>query len=106
MIIAVLIHNFCFYTVACPPLRLGNSLTYNTSLLRDELYLRHGYSVGTMASFLCDEFYPREGSSSVICQSSGNWGQQTPICNRSNENKTYLNRNITCSLSVSVTFNK
>ena len=58
--------------------------TYNTSLLTDELHSRKGYSVNTMASFRCvklgDKF------SSVICQSSGKWDQQTPMCDTGNEN--------------------
>ena len=56
MLINALIHSFCFYTVTCPPLRLGEKDdprdgTYNTSLLNDELHSRKGYSVNTIASF-------------------------------------------------------
>ena len=59
----------CFYTVICLPLRLGHGVTYNTSILYDDRFSTKGYSVNTMASILCDEYDPREGSSSLICQS-------------------------------------
>ena len=75
-----------FYAVTCPPLFLEyGEITYTTSLLPDELYLRHGYSVGTMASFSCYEFHNREGSSSMTCQSSGNWSGSIPICSACNK---------------------
>ena len=52
-----------FYAVSCPPLSLENGeVVYNTSLLYDETYLITGYSLNTMASFSCDEFYSREGA--------------------------------------------
>ena len=88
-----------FYSVSCPSLTLENGeVDYNTHLLTELLYysyhlfnddfLKTGYSVGTMASFSCDEFYSREGSNSVICQSTGNWSLSTPICNASNDNES------------------
>ena len=43
-----------------------------------------GYPVDTVASFICNNGYNISGSPSSICQSSGNWNQQTPICNQGN----------------------
>ena len=87
-------HYNCFYIlsffyaeVGCPGLRrLENGrIDYNTSYFTIEfLFL---YRVNTLASFSCDEYYHREGSSSAICQSSGNWSEETPICAASNENE-------------------
>ena len=75
-----------FYTVVCPFLRLENGkIDYNTTSL--VYYDNFGYSVNTMASFSCDTFYHREGNSSAICQSSGNWSEPTPTCNSSNVNE-------------------
>ena len=75
-----------FYTVVCPFLTLTNGkVDYNTS--RMVYYDNYGYSVNTMASFSCDTFYHREGNSSAICQSSGNWSEPTPTCNSSNVNE-------------------
>ena len=70
-----------FYVVTCPPLSTPQygTLGYNSSLLRD-LYLTTGYSVGTVASFSCHGFYRMEGSSSIVCESSGNWNGSTPTC--------------------------
>ena len=44
------------------------------------------YPVNTEVSFSCDPYYYIEGSSSAICQKSGNWSQQAPIC-LGNENE-------------------
>ena len=84
---------FCFYTVSCPSLSIPG-LTYNTPLLYDQYHARRGYSVSTKASFPCDERDSREGSSSAICQNSGNWAQQAPICKKSNENGNF------CSIDI------
>ena len=59
----------------------NGEITYNTSSLNGD------YPLYTVASFSCDEFYSREGSSSAICQNSGNWNPQAPTCNASNGNK-------------------
>ena len=76
-----------FYAVSCPPLMLENGdADYSTDILYDDHSLRYGYSVGTNASLSCDQFYDRHGSSSVLCQSSGNWSDSIPICNASNDN--------------------
>ena len=82
-----------FYTeVICPHLSLvDGKVTYNTSFLFTfgELPWTFvpGYRVNTSVSFSCDEYYRREGSSSAICQSSGNWSQQAPTCAASNKNE-------------------
>ena len=44
-----------------------------------------GYPVGTRADFSCNYGYSRSGPRSRTCQTSGNWNQQTPTCNRSNK---------------------
>ena len=71
----------CFHTVICPPLSLRyGEVKYNTSLLTDDYQLNRGYSINTTASFSCDEHNITEGSTSAICQNSGNWSEQLPIC--------------------------
>ena len=40
------------------------------------------YPIGTNASFRCLSGYILEGPSSRTCQTSGNWNQQQPRCNR------------------------
>ena len=45
----------------------------------------HGkYLEDTTAYFECYLGYSLNGSESRICQSSGNWSQQTPTCNLGN----------------------
>ena len=39
------------------------------------------YPVGTVASFSCNSGLSLSGSESSICQMSGNWKQQSQICN-------------------------
>ena len=100
MFIIALIHIFHLHTVTCPPLKLGEmdnprDATYNTSLLTDELHSRKGYSVGTMASFPCVNG-DKHKFSSVICQSSGKWGQQTPACDTGNENENLCSTDVFC----------
>ena len=83
--------SFFLFAVTCPPLILEyGEVAYNTSLLNDGLYLTTGYSVDTIASFSCNEFHHRHGSSSVICQSSGSWSGHTPVCNACNKIKLIL----------------
>ena len=79
--------SYCFvYTVVCPHLTLENGeVDYNTT--RMVYYDNDGYSVNTMASFSCLGFHLREGNSSAICQSSGNWSEPTPTCYSSNVNE-------------------
>ena len=78
------------YIEFCTPLHVQNGqVLYNTSLsygIHNASFIS-GYSVGTMASFSCDEHNIREGSSSATCQNSGMWSEQPPICNQSNENE-------------------
>ena len=77
------------YPVTCPSLNFENGeLNYNTSLLNG------GYPVSTMASFSCNQYFNREEPSSVTCQNSGNWSEDSPTCNASNKNmKFYLKKN-------------
>ena len=87
------IHIVLFYTeVNCPHLGLQHgTVSYNTTLKRANGQLPWtsvtGYRVNTLASFLCDKDFRREGSSSAICQSSGNWTEEAPRCTASNESK-------------------
>ena len=56
------------------------------------IFVSSKYPVDTMATFSCDEGFSLSGSSSSICQDSGNWSQETPICG--NElNVFYLHKN-------------
>ena len=86
-------HIVLFYTeVSCPHLRLTHgSVSFNTSVKNGNGQLPWtsvtGYRVNTLASFLCDKDFRREGSSSAICQSSGNWTEEARRCTASNESK-------------------
>ena len=44
-----------------------------------------GYPVDTTASFSCDSKYDKKGSSSITCQTSGSWSDDTPHCKKSKE---------------------
>ena len=71
--------------ISCPFLSFENGeIQYSTSSLNE------GYPLNTVVTFSCDQHYNREGPSSVICQISGNWSQETPTCNASNENNTFM----------------
>ena len=97
----------CFHKGGCPPLYVQNGrAAYNTSLLTGPppTFIRR-YSVGTMVSFSCDNHNIREGSGSAICQNSGMWSEQSPICNACNEHKlsilfVFLTNTISCSCTV------
>ena len=108
MLIIVLIHIF-FYTVTCPPLRLREedekrNVTYNTSLLTDELHSRKGYSVNTIASFQCvlviftaqshKDYESSAEWSSVTCKSSGKWSEWTSTCDSGNENEKLFSTDV------------
>ena len=86
-------HVVLFYTeVICPLLRLEHGeIMYNKPFVitfgKLPWTFVTGYPVNTLASFSCDKDFRREGSSSAICQSSGNWSEQTPICTGSNDNE-------------------
>ena len=43
-----------------------------------------GYPVDTLPSFTCNHGYNISGFNSSICQTSGNWNQQTPRCSQGN----------------------
>ena len=58
---------------------LNGDISYN----KDKVGGR--YPVNTKASFSCNSGYNRNGHSSRICQSAGNWNHQTPTCNPGNE---------------------
>ena len=54
------------------------------------------YEVNTLAYFNCHQGYYREGSGSAICQSSGNWSEETPICvAASKENEPLYSMSVT-----------
>ena len=62
----------------------NGNVNYNTTQLNGS------YPVNTNASFSCTRYYMRYGPSSVICQSSENWSEETSTCNVSNENKNFF----------------
>ena len=66
----------CTFAATCQPLSLSKGrVDYNRLLV-------HGvYLVDTTAYFECYLGYFLNGYDSIICQSSGNWSQQIPICN-------------------------
>ena len=54
------------------------------------------YEVNTLAYFNCHQGYYREGSGSAICQSSGNWSEETPKCvAASKENEPLYSMSVT-----------
>ena len=56
----------------------------------------YGYEVNTLAYFSCHQGYYREGSGSAICQSSGNWSEETPKClAASKENEPLYSMSVT-----------
>ena len=75
----ILEYNVIFDVEACAALNLGNGqISYNKSPGEGK------YPVGTVASFLCDPGYNRQGSSSKTCQASGSWDNNPTTCNQSN----------------------
>ena len=71
-----------FHPVSCRFLRLQNGeVSYNNVSSLDE-----SFPVNTTASFSCNSHYRRDGPSSVTCQTSGNWTEETPTCTASNGN--------------------
>ena len=104
--------HFLFYTVTCPPLRVGedddvSNVTYNTPLLTDELHSRKGYPVNTIASYQCvvaiftilfdipKDYENPVGWNSVTCKSSGKWSEPTAkTCNAGNENKNLCSADV------------
>ena len=99
-----------FYTATCPFLRLDRTeVVYNKKYFTFEfggvntLYLvlvpqkfDYRYEVNTLVSFICYQGYYREGSGSAICQSSGNWSEQTPKCvAASKENEPLYSMSVT-----------
>ena len=67
--------------VLCKALSLKNGdIAYNESS-----DINGEYPVGTVASFLCNSGFSICGSKSSTCQMSGNWGQQSQICNAGKE---------------------
>ena len=52
-------------------------------------YINGEYPVDTMASFSCSSGFSLSGSESTVCQMSGHWGQQSPMCNEGKEGNFY-----------------
>ena len=63
------------FVVTCAPLSLPNGFVNYTTTVENG-----GYLVDTVASFLCDFGYYLNDTNSRTCQASGNWNEQTPIC--------------------------
>ena len=94
IIVFIHFHIVLLYTeVICPRLTVENGdVDYNTSFVLSYasrlLGFVIGYPVNTLATFDCHIGYYREGSRSAICQTSGYWSPQAPICTAaSNENE-------------------
>ena len=71
-----------FVVVTCTAL----SPPSNGQISYNEPSMTYGeYPVDTKASFTCNQGYSLSGSESRTCETSGNWNQETPTCNQSNE---------------------
>ena len=65
----------------CESLSLSHGeVSYNRSPVNGK------YQAQTVASFSCNYGYSRSGLESLTCQTSGNWNQEIPTCNKSNTN--------------------
>ena len=81
---------FIVLPVQCSFLRLENGeVSYNTSPVNGS------FPANTTASFSCNSHYRRDGPSSVTCQISGNWTEETPTCNASNGNDKFVSSMLT-----------
>ena len=69
-------HLFTYFTVpACPTLSLPHGrIIYTGNLINGK------YSEFSSAAFICDNGYLLQGERNAICQSSGSWNQEIPIC--------------------------
>ena len=75
-----------FDTVTCTPPNLENGqISYN-----DSQATNGEYPVDTKASFTWKYGYSLFGSESSTCSTSGNWKEETPICNLSIKNNISL----------------
>ena len=70
------------FTVAtCVALSLENGeIDYNDSSVTNG-----EYPVDTMVHFMCNYGYATSGAHSTVCQTSGTWDQETPICIKGND---------------------
>ena len=78
------VHRVCQITIAvtCTILTLSNGrITYSIHSVSTTRY-----PVDTVATFSCNSGYSLSGSSTRTCQTSGNWNQATPTCNKNNFN--------------------
>ena len=67
--------------VTCTALSLENGeLDYNKSSVTNG-----EYPVDTMAYFMCNYGYATSGAHSTVCQTSGTWDEETPICIHGNK---------------------
>ena len=67
------------FLVTCVALSLDNGQVGYHTPVGDE-----GYTVDTVAYFSCAYGFVLSGSSSTICQTSGNWNPEPPMCFQSN----------------------
>ena len=74
--------------MVCPLLNIENG-----KVLCSVPFFRSGYVVGTWASFSCGDSFLLNRPSSVICQNSLNWSEQSPTCRPSKYNKKYYSIN-------------
>ena len=68
----------------------NGQISYNEPSLSNE-----EYPVDAKAFFTCNHGYSLSGSESRTCDTSGNWNQETPICNQSNEFLYLVTRRVT-----------
>ena len=69
-----------FVVVTCSAPNLSNGqVSYSTNVVSGR------YTVDTVANFSCNHGYTLSGSSSRICQTSGNFESPIPICSLSTE---------------------
>ena len=75
-----------FSTVTCQALSSPSNggRTYNKNAVGGR------YPVDTVVTFTCNSGYSLSGSSTTKCQTSGQWNNNSPTCNRSNKNYIIL----------------
>ena len=74
-------HQKYFSVVTCEALQFPENgyIVYEHSYVPNK-----GYPVGTHADFLCHYGYNRNGTYSRVCQISGNWNLESPVCDPGN----------------------
>ena len=87
------------FVVTCPVLNQPPNLQVHYS---NDPIPGEGYPVDTTASFTCVNGYFLSGTTFSTCEISGNWNQETPTCNHSNDNNTSFKQLQKCVLYIPV----